>query len=361
MSIFMLILQYLKSMTFLTALLTGLVWVTLVSCGAMFPQEPQETISSDLSAIKDSFYHLVLAKADLHSNGSFTSYAFYVCHIQGKYVPKDVAGSKYCVNAFADRKGQPLTIPKALVETTVNLKFFRNHINRETEIGKWTERIVFGIPAIILLVPAALSTKSAFHNLLHSSSSWGFEKAFEFIFFATPAVAIGGAYWKFHNAFWQPPKDQGGISEVEEYIDPTIYRKLTEAATSNGQVDYAQLQKALYEYNFNNPTDRWQLVVAGQNRHDVAEYLRSLSLNLNDHETVTLVNTKVPDLLPLLANMLKDVKWFTSEVHWHCLPKRKVEQANPRMCLNLNTKWNTGSFLKYNKPAEFKLPGTLLY
>ncbi|MCY4444324.1 MAG: hypothetical protein OXC44_05960 [Proteobacteria bacterium] len=312
-----------------------------------------DTATSELNTVKDSYYYLLMGKADEDSSGSFTSYAVYVCHIHKETPPSDPARSKYCVNAFSDRFGKSITIPKAVVEQSTENGSMAEIAEKEALVGKWTENFSFWVPTLVAIVPVvALSTAGILGTMVEPLWIHGW-----IVNFFLPAAVIGGTYWKFHDTFMKfTPEDNVSTNKIYENLHSDEYRELIDSATVNGRLDYPKLQEALRLYNIENPRSRLQIVVAGRSRHDAGKYFKHLSqsLDLSDQETVHFVNSRIPDLLPLLASMFKKAKWFDEEINRHCLPKKDIHQSNRRMCINIDKKWDTGGYFKYARPTEFQ-------
>ena len=71
-----------------------------------------------------------------------------------------------------------------------------------------------------------------------------------------------------------------------------------------------------------------------------------------DPTRIKKIHGRIPHLLPVLRNMLVDLRWVQKgEVASHCLPKLMRDGSVQGQCIPAYSQWHTGNFLFYVPPT----------
>ncbi|MCY4444496.1 MAG: hypothetical protein OXC44_06845 [Proteobacteria bacterium] len=306
-----------------------------------------EPTASDLSAIKDSYYYLLAAP--ISSSPSENYLGFYVCHIFQESAPPAVPSeSQYCVNAFASQDGEEFSIPKAMImHGTASGAIARKGAEVE-RLGAFTRNATLITLTAILVTPAVFAGIGAWGHLKSMSKMSDLSKLAQqsllFLGLSTPANMF-----VYHGI--NPPTSSHLDPHIDStYMDPELLGEIAERSTArDGTVDYDKIHNFIREHNVKNPRDRLQMVITGTNRKEAGKFFKNLTQHLKNEKT-EFTPAKIPEMLPILGYMIRDMKWATdTQLAQHCLPRR--DEGYSRMCKTLKQWWPTSnSPLNYIKP-----------
>lgn len=291
--------------------------------------------SSELQTLRDAHYALRLTTT---AKGN---YKFVVCHLAGDQTPVG------CVNAFLNHQKRGVTMPKQVIDSY--RKAVKAHDSKE---HKEVSRKLFFVNTSGLGKASIMAGGALGGGLLLVKVG----TALVPVLFISGFVGVAFGGYHLAEFLTQPDKDKPetdtlsrAIGEASEELISEGSKQIQQGARdaagliSEGvkSLDHLLGQKAVFHLMF------W-----GEKERSLASGWHKLISDTNQWPMY--VWARVPDMLPLLAQIITDLGWAGKGViREFCLPERvSVDAKAVPICLPMSASWNTGGALRYVRPTN---------
>ena len=332
---FITIRNYVKPLRSLVSLLSLGLFV-VAGCGVSHDDniEKQAEQGSELKALRDAHYALLL------TNTTKGNYKFVVCHLAGD---NTAVG---CVNAFLNHQQRGVTIPKQVIDS------YRTAVKaHDSKEYREVSRKLFFVNASGFGKASAIAGGSLGGGLLLVKVGTAL----------VPVLVVAGlglgtvAGFRLAEFLTQPEQDKqetdtlsGAIGAASEELAREGAKQIQEGAKEAAGLIYDGVKSL---NNLLGQKAVFHLMFWGEKERSLANGWHKL---ISDSQQWPMyVWGKVPDMLPLLAQVITDLGWAGEGViREFCLPEKSgVDKALP-VCLPTSASWNTGGALRYVRPTD---------
>ena len=314
--------------------------VLVVGCSGAVDVKPTD---SQLQAIRDSHYILELIPA-----GS-DHYQFVTCHQDVNKQP--LAAGAGCSSAFVDSNGEPILIPRAVVQGTKSAME-----DPQSEAGDAVkDKLLFagvvgslqGFLAGGVGLGVAYAAKKVVGSTINNFGRWVLVPTVAVIGLSTAALVFLNDEQKGLLGMYQ--------SRVQGYSRDTLRGGAIAVGDATAVVTRGILEALAENEEDTDKSTDFQLVVWGASSRTLQSSWSDIVST--DAPIAKSVGARIPDVLPVLASFLESIDWVgEKKIYAHCLPRHVVDQkqgAAPH-CLDLTDSWSTGGPFRYLKPTHSK-------